>query len=106
MPYHIYVIELDPKVQKSGRFRKANPRMNPALPCFYVGQTAKRPEARFDQHKKGGRLSNGFVRRYGRRLRTGLYRKYNPVPTRKDALELEKYLAGKLRKAGHGIWTN
>ena len=106
MAFYVYVIELDPEVQKSGRFRKANPRMNRMLPCFYVGQTAKRPEARFRQHLKGGRLSNSFVRRYGRRLHPGLYRKYNPIPTRKDALDLEKYLAGKLRTGGHGVWTN
>jgi len=106
MAFHIYVIELGPEVLKSGRFRKANPRMNPVFPCFYVGQTAKNPEKRFDQHKKGGRLSNSFVRRYGTRLRPALYRKYNPVPTRKDALELETYLAGKLRRSGHGVWTH
>jgi len=106
MAFHVYVIELDPEVQKSGKFRKANSRMNRTLPCFYVGQTAKNPEARFRQHIKGGRLSNSFARRYGRRLRPELYRKYNPIPTRKDALELEKYLSGKLRAAGHGVWTN
>ncbi len=106
MAFNVYVIELDPEVQKSGRFRKANPRMNRMFPCFYVGQTAKSPEARFSQHIKGGRLSNSFVRRYGRRLRPELYRKYNPIPTRKDALELEKYIAVKLRADGYGVWTN
>ena len=106
MAFYVYVIELDPEVQKSGRFRKANPRMDRTLPCFYVGQTAKSPEARFSQHIKGGRLSNSFARRYGRRLRPELYRKYNPIPTRKDALELEKYLSGKLRANGYGVWTN
>jgi hypothetical protein len=106
MPFHVYVIELDGEVRKSGRFRKANPRMTIALPCLYVGQTAKSPEGRFRQHKKGGRLANSFVKRYGRRLLPELYQKYNPIPTRKDALELEKYLAEKLRAAGHGVWTN
>ena len=106
MAFSIYVIELEPEVQKSGRFRKANPGMDRALACYYVGQTAKSPPARFRQHLKGGRLSNSYVRRYGRRLLPGLYRKYNPVPTRKDALELEKYLAERLRDVGHGVWTN
>ena len=106
MAFYVYVIKLDPEVQKSGRFRKANPGMDRAFPCFYVGQTTKSPEARFRQHLKGGRLSNSFVRRYGRRLLPELYRKYNPIPTRKDALDLEKYLSGKLRAAGHGVWTN
>ncbi|MDP8236609.1 MAG: GIY-YIG nuclease family protein [Candidatus Erginobacter occultus] len=106
MAYHVYVIELDSEVRRSGRFQKANPRMTIALPCLYVGQTAKSPAARFRQHLSGGRLSNSFVKRYGRRLLPDLYRKYNPIPTRKDALELEKYLAEILRAAGHGVWTN
>ncbi len=106
MAYHVYVIELDPEVCGSGRFRKANPRMTIALPCLYIGQTAKSPPARFRQHLRGGRLSNSFVKRYGRRLLPKLYEKYNPIPTRKDALELEKYLAEKFRAAGHGVWTN
>ncbi len=106
MAYHLYVIELDPGVRRSGRFRKANPRMTIALPCLYVGQTARTPEFRFRQHLRGGRLANSFVKRYGLRLLPNLYRKYNPIPTRKDALELEKYLAARLRAAGHGVWTN
>ncbi len=106
MAFHVYVIELGPEVRKSGRFRKANPRMTIALSCLYVGQTAKSPEARFRQHLQGGRLANSFVLRYGRCLLPELYRKYNPIPTRQDALELEKYLAEKLRAAGHGVWTN
>ncbi len=106
MAYHLYVIQLDSRVQESGRFRKANPRMTIALPCLYVGQTAKSPAARFRQHQKGGRLSNSFVRKYGRRLLPKLYRKYNPIPTRKDALELEEYLSEKLRAEGYGVWTN
>lgn len=106
MAFHVYVVELGPEVLRSGRFRKANPRMTVALPCLYVGQTAKSPDARFRQHKEGGRLSNSFVNKYGRRLLPELYRKYNPIPTRKDALELEKYLAEKLRADGYGVWTN
>jgi len=106
MPYYVYVIELDRDVLKSGRFRRANPGLNPALPCFYVGQTVKKPEKRFKQHKKGGRLSNTLVRKYGRVLRKSLYRKYNPIPTRKDAEDLEKMLTEKLRSQGHGVWSN
>jgi len=106
MAYHVYVIELDEEVRKSGRFLKANPRMTIALPCLYVGQTAKSPAARFRQHLQGGRLANSYVKKYGRRLLPELYRKYNPIPTRKDALELEKYLAQRLRADGHGVWTN
>ncbi len=60
MAFHVYVIELDPEVQESWKFRRANPQMKSTLPCFYVGQTARKPEVRFRQHIKGGRLSNGL----------------------------------------------
>ena len=106
MAYNVYVIELDQAVRKSGRFRKANPKMKIRLPCFYVGQTAKSPRARFKQHIEGGKLSNRYVRKYGRRLCPEFYRKYNPIPSRKDALELEKYLAERLRAEGCGVWVN
>jgi len=34
------------------------------------------------------------------------YEKYNPIPTRKDAQELEEYVAHKLRKERYGVWFN
>ena len=35
-----------------------------------------------------------------------IYEKYNPIPTRKDAEELEEYVANKLRKERYGVWFN
>ena len=60
---------------------------------------------RFKQHKEGYK-SNTFVRRFGFKLVPVFYDKYNPVPTRKDAEELEEYLATKLRKEKYGVWSN
>ena len=40
------------------------------------------------------------------RLVPELYEKYNPIPTRKDAEELEGYVAKKLRKERYGVWFN
>ena len=60
---------------------------------------------RFKQHKEGYK-SNYFAKKYGLRLVSEFYEKYNPIPSRKDAEDLEKYLALKLRKEGYGIWFN
>ncbi len=40
------------------------------------------------------------------KLVTAFYEKYNPIPTRKDAGELEEYVAQKLRKEIYGVWFN
>lgn len=106
MKYYVYVIELDKAVTDKSRFQKRNPHMDPELACYYVGQTVYNPEIRFNQHKEGGKLSNSYVRDYGLRLCPEEYEKYNPIPTRQDAEELEKYLAERLRSQGHGVWVN
>ena len=103
--YNVYVIELDKEVIKSKKFRIRNPNLNPHKSCFYVGQTANDPEIRFKQHKEGYK-SNSFVRRYGISLRRRKYRKYNPIETRKEAEKFEQELTRKLRKKGHGVWSN
>tara|TARA_B100001250_G_C19686662_1_gene738353 strand:+ start:613 stop:801 length:189 start_codon:yes stop_codon:yes gene_type:complete len=60
---------------------------------------------RFKQHKDGYK-SNIFVKKFGLHLVPSLYEKYNPIPTRKDAEELEEYLANKLRAEKYGVWSN
>ena len=64
MVNNIYVIELDKEVLKEPKFLKANPNYKPGKKCFYVGETAKTPENRFEDHKKGNN-SNKFVKKYG-----------------------------------------
>ena len=105
MTYYVYVIELDKSVGKSTKFRKKNPNFILGSRCFYVGQSAKAPMLRFKQHKEGYK-SNTFVKKFGRKLIPEFYEKYNPIPTRRDAEDLEKYLANKLRLEGYGIWFN
>ncbi|MDP7028480.1 MAG: GIY-YIG nuclease family protein, partial [Candidatus Marinimicrobia bacterium] len=73
--------------------------------CFYVGQSAKKPEVRFRQHKEGYK-SNSFAKKFGLKLVPEFYEKYNPIPTRKDAEELEAYVAKKLRGKRYGVWFN
>lgn len=101
--YYVYVIELDPEVRQVTRFRRANPSMRPDATCFYVGSSIREPILRFDQHKEGYK-SNRYARKYGLRLRPDLFEPYNPIPSRKDAEELEEYLADRLRSQGYGVW--
>ena len=105
MAYYLYVIELDKEVSKSIKFRKQSPDYLYGNRCFYVGQSAKATLLRFKQHKKGYK-SNTFARRFGLRLVPKFYEKYNPIPTRKDAEELEEYLSNKLRELRYGVWSN
>jgi len=97
MAYNVYVIKLDKEVLKSKKFRERNPHLNPRRACFYVGQTTHDPATRFKQHKQGYK-ANSFVKRYGIRLVW--------IQTRKDAEHYERWLTYKLRKKGHGVWSN
>ncbi len=44
--------------------------------------------------------------RFGLKLVPEFYDKYNPIPTRRDAEELEEQLSHKLRKERYGVWFN
>ena len=105
MQYYVYVIELDKEVGKFLKFRKKNPNYILGSRCFYVGQSAKAPLLRFKQHKLGYK-SNSFVKKFGLKLAPEIYEKYNPITSRKDAEELESYLAKKLKKERFGVWFN
>ena len=70
-----------------------------------MGQSAKKPPLRFRQHKEGYK-SNNYAQRLGMKLVPKFYEKYNPIPTRKDAEELEEYVSQKLRKERYGVWFN
>jgi predicted GIY-YIG superfamily endonuclease len=102
----IYVVDLDPNVwQKRATMRKANPRYMPLTGkgYLYVGATSKTPEARFEVHKEGGLYSAPVVRIFGRYLRKRLYSGYKRM-SRKDAEEMEPYVAERLRKKGYAVW--
>ncbi len=105
MAYNVYVIKLDKEVLKSKKFRERNPHLNPRRACFYVGQTTHDPVTRFKQHKQGYK-ANSYVKRYGIRLVWRKFQRYNPIETRKDAEQVERWLTNKLRKKGHGVWSN
>ena len=77
--YYVYVIELDPKVADLRKFRAKNPKYIKGNGCVYVGQSSKKPEVRFEQHKEGYK-SNKYAKYYGIKLRPDIYEKYNPNP--------------------------
>jgi len=100
--HNVYVVELDPRVLDSARFRRANPNRDILKPCVYVGMTGLRPEERFAKHKAGIR-ANAFVQRYGVRLLPKLYAYANPMPY-EAAREMEVELAIALRAQGFAVW--
>ena len=103
--YYVYVIELNEEVRAHKKFREKNPFYIKGNGCMYVGQSSRKPKLRFDQHKEGYK-SNKYAKVYGERLRPDLYEKYNPIPTRRDAEDIEKMLGEALRKKGLGVWYN
>ena len=103
--YFVYVIELDPKVADLRKFRAKNLQYIKGNGCFYIGQSTRTPELRLEQHKEGYK-SNKYAKYYGEKLRPDIYEKYNPIPTREDALSIEKYLGKKLKSKGAAVWYN
>ena len=75
----MYVIELSPE---AGR------RRDPRIPWVYVGSSARDPEIRFDQHRRGYR-SSGLVKRFALRLRPDLYDDLAPFSGSVGAREAE-----------------
>jgi hypothetical protein len=66
---------------------------------FYVGMTARTPEARYEEHLAGRRDGKGYVRDYAVELLPSVYAHLNPMPQAvAEAREFE--LAEALRAAG------
>ena len=65
---------------------------------LYVGQTARDPDWRFDQHKAGYKASSD-VRRFGVCLLPELFEHLNPL-RQWESLDIEAALADEFRTAG------
>lgn len=100
--HNVYVVELDPAIWSSPRFRRANPGHDITKVCVYVGCTGLTPEERFAKHKAGIR-ANRYVQRYGLRLLPRLYAYANPMPY-DAARDMEIELAIALREQGYAVW--
>lgn len=105
MVYYVYAIKLYHTVIQSRKFQRLNPKLNPNLSCYYVGQSSHPPETRFWQHKQGYK-SNRFAKEYGLGLCPRLYDRFNPIGTRKEAESIERKLTEILRMKGHGVWSH
>ena len=67
--HYVYVIELDEIVATKLKFRKRNSTYIKGNECVYVGQSIRRPELRFEQHKEGYR-SNNYAKKFGIKTKT------------------------------------
>jgi hypothetical protein len=90
VPSRVYVIELS---AEAGR------RRDPRIPWVYVGSSAREPETRFDQHRRGYK-SSGLVKRFARRLRPDLYEDLAPLKDSARAREAELLRARELAGCG------
>jgi hypothetical protein len=91
MARRVYVIEL-----AAGAGRRRDPR----IPWVYVGSSARDPEIRFEQHRRGYK-SAGLVKRFAVRLRPDLY---DDLPGfERSAAAVEAELARAQELAGCGF---
>lgn len=97
--YYVYVIELGP-MACAGRAACPGHERRPPV---YVGQSARTPEVRLQQHLDGHKAAR-IVRRHGIRLKPRLYRNYGPYSSRDGALRGESALAERLRRRGYCVF--
>ena len=90
MASRVYVIELSPE---AGR------RRDPRIPWVYVGSSARDPEIRFEQHRRGYK-SSGLVKRFALRLRPDLYDDLGPFRGSTAACDAELARALELAQCG------
>jgi hypothetical protein len=94
--YYAYVIELEGEVD-------ARPVGSDAeLPWVYVGQSAKAPVERLQQHLNGYKPSR-WVKRHGSHLRPELFENHPLLRNRLAALAYEAWLAESLRNRGFPV---
>ena len=90
MPSRVYVIELD---------RAAGRRRDPRIPWVYVGSSARTPEQRFAQHRRGYKSAR-LVKRCALRLRPDLYEDLDTFRGSKTACRAETERARALAACG------
>lgn len=86
----VYVIELD---------RAAGRRRDPRIPWVYVGSSARSPEERFEQHRRGYKSAR-LAKRFAVRLRPDLYEDLDSIRGSKRACAAEKKRARELADCG------
>src|SRR5688500_16575598 len=96
MASRVYVIEL---TAEAGR------RRDPRIPWVYVGSSARDPEMRFAQHRRGYKSAR-LVKRFALRLRPDLYEDLPEFARSTQALEAEGARARELAEAGFVAHTD
>lgn len=105
--YRVYVIRLKNSVwERSAKYRRANPGYEAGRPHVYVGSTGLTAEERFLKHKAGGKGTNPFVNRFGKRLMPKEYEEHPTFTVRAHAERLEAEIAEAYRRRGWGVWYN
>ena len=127
--FHVYVIELDPKVLDEERFHPDREGLEDNPRCFYVGQTKHHPTCRHTQHRRklsgknvtcncfgkskklaltGFNKGNHYVRKYGMKggLRPEFYLSRNPFDSREESKKIERELAEELTERGYAVHWN
>jgi hypothetical protein len=79
--------------------RAAGRRRDPRIPWVYVGSSARSPEERLRQHRRGYK-SSGLVKRFALRLRPDLYRDLGTFRDSKAACRAETERAKELAACG------
>lgn len=102
--WSVYVIELHRDVLTKKRFREANPKHKPDMPCVYVGMTGLTHEQRFANHKRGWK-GNSYVKAYGIKFMPALYAHLSRMDYY-EALKAEANLAEELRRKGYAVWQH
>jgi len=90
VPSRVYVIELD---------RAAGRRRDPRIPWVYVGSSARSPEERMKQHRRGYKSAR-LVKRFALRLRPDLYQDLPSFKGSKTACRAEQERARELAACG------
>jgi hypothetical protein len=78
-------------------------------PVLYVGSTGKEPSERLRDHARGCKRycplcrCRKYVRGHRMRLRHELFAHYNPMSSRREAEEVERWLAQRLKRRGHQV---
>ena len=81
-------------------FKDENPDWIEDMPAYYIGQSAKTPDARYEDHKRGHK-SSIWVEKYG----VGVEHHMCELNlTRSKAIAREEEKADEERKLGIGIW--
>ena len=73
------------------KFYSKNPLYFKDSDCVYDRQSIRTLSLRFEQHKDGYQ-SISYARKYGIKLLPDLSNKYNPIPIKRDAENIEKIL--------------